>query len=717
MIEFNYNHEGIAGYGANGVERLDVFNGDYITQIYVKDNHGNIIKQFDLNYDYFESDYNVGEFNHFNSNSLYRYSRLKLISVEEVGKPKFEFTYEENIKLPPINSFSIDFCGYFNSSNDVVNNSTLFDQSRHPKLYYYPNKFEKSLLPFKINSEQHIEIPGYFNREANDYAKAWSLTKVKYPTGGSVEFQYESNSFEVFGEEVKGGGIRVKKQTLKDENGNLIREMNYDYKKSINNITSGTLFSFPYFGHPIRKFFDSFIDHQNTLNGVYELISDTPVLDNINWKLTDKSNLLEDLTSGAFVGYSKVTEYEVGNGRKEFEYSSNNIPGFENKIQRIPGNWAGNQIYNMSSYMQCMDQFMITNSGFGSELFTDMSFKRGKLLKEKYFNENGIIIKDINYSYEENLFDVISFNQPTNKIKHEIESPGYRLIVSGKEYKIANFLLKDKETKLYDGVNEFITNEEYSYNDYGFIKSLKITDSKGDLRETKFYYPSDVTSINSLSGGDLNTQELFAFQTMSSNQYNDINQQIQIEEYLNNDMISNFRKSYRSFNVMYGRFLPSSFKKSFGGEPLETEYNFWLYDSNAGNPLVFEKTNGLGTVLIWGYNKSKIIAKFENFDDISSITQAVIDNLQSLSNNDDDNCKDSGCNEQLLRNELNNLRVSHPKALITTYTYDPLIGVTSITDPKGKVVYYEYDDMGRLKCTRDHDNNIEKVYHYNFKNN
>jgi len=55
-------------------------------------------------------------------------------------------------------------------------------------------------------------------------------------------------------------------------------------------------------------------------------------------------------------------------------------------------------------------------------------------------------------------------------------------------------------------------------------------------------------------------------------------------------------------------------------------------------------------------------------------------------------------------------------AIMTTYTYDPLIGMTSQTDANGKTTYYEYDSFGRLKYVKDHENNIVKEYAYHIKN-
>ena len=52
--------------------------------------------------------------------------------------------------------------------------------------------------------------------------------------------------------------------------------------------------------------------------------------------------------------------------------------------------------------------------------------------------------------------------------------------------------------------------------------------------------------------------------------------------------------------------------------------------------------------------------------------------------------------------------------MVTTYTYDPLVGVTSITDPKGYTTYFNYDEHGRLKQVKDTNQFLlsENFYHY-----
>jgi len=64
---------------------------------------------------------------------------------------------------------------------------------------------------------------------------------------------------------------------------------------------------------------------------------------------------------------------------------------------------------------------------------------------------------------------------------------------------------------------------------------------------------------------------------------------------------------------------------------------------------------------------------------------------------------------------IDELRLYPVMAQMTTYTYDPLIGVTSQTDINNKITYYEYDGLGRLIDLKDQDGNVIKTIEYHYK--
>lgn len=63
---------------------------------------------------------------------------------------------------------------------------------------------------------------------------------------------------------------------------------------------------------------------------------------------------------------------------------------------------------------------------------------------------------------------------------------------------------------------------------------------------------------------------------------------------------------------------------------------------------------------------------------------------------------------------IDELRLYPTGAQMTTYTYDPLIGITSECDINNSIIYYEYDAYGRLQVVRDQDRNILRKICYGY---
>ncbi|MDO6433189.1 RHS repeat domain-containing protein [Flavitalea sp. BT771] len=70
---------------------------------------------------------------------------------------------------------------------------------------------------------------------------------------------------------------------------------------------------------------------------------------------------------------------------------------------------------------------------------------------------------------------------------------------------------------------------------------------------------------------------------------------------------------------------------------------------------------------------------------------------------------------QVTGSNMDEVRLYPAAAQMSTYTYDPLIGMTTKCDVAGRITYYEYDGLGRLKVIRDQDGNIVKTIQYHYK--
>ena len=116
---------------------------------------------------------------------------------------------------------------------------------------------------------------------------------------------------------------------------------------------------------------------------------------------------------------------------------------------------------------------------------------------------------------------------------------------------------------------------------------------------------------------------------------------------------------------------------------------------------------------IWGYNNSIPVAKIENIN-YADISGTVISNIQDHSFTNSSEYSDIQADVNYLKTQLSSL-INDARYMVTLYTYDPLIGMTSQTDPNGITTYYEYDDFGRLRNVKDKDDNILKHLEYQYK--
>ncbi|EJL63258.1 hypothetical protein [Flavobacterium sp. CF136] len=259
-------------------------------------------------------------------------------------------------------------------------------------------------------------------------------------------------------------------------------------------------------------------------------------------------------------------------------------------------------------------------------------------------------------------------------------------------------LANTTETNYFPNQNvETITTNTYGNQPYYQLTSTLTTNSKGENVKTEYKYPFDLIGIEQTPY----MQELVDLHR--------IDESISVKTFNGYSKLSErhikYDKSVATGNLLLSKEVHTN--KGITDINITTASDrkliFDQYDDK-GNIQQYTLENGASVSIIWGYNKTLPIAKIENvtYSQVSS----YIPNLQTLS--------DTGTEANLIL-ALNTLRTSLPNAVVTTYTHIPLVGISTITDPKGDKITYIYDRFGRLQFAKDKDDKILSENQYNYK--
>ncbi|HEX8574980.1 MAG TPA: hypothetical protein VF677_01665 [Flavobacterium sp.] len=562
------------------------------------------------------------------------------------------------------------------------------------------------------------------------YRLRW--TNFNYPNHNSTG----SINFDVFEETgntkiMYGGGIRIKKISYFDSNISLsqylsnpsfyisAKEKEFSYKLSDSlDYSSGSLVGLipefdyehafktklrwaPYSGSAVCA---------GVLNEAWHSVT-----------LTSSNSNFEILkTNGGNVGYKNVIVSEKDKGKIMYAYTSP------------------------------MDYFA-DFSNFGGPPFVkpkDFDYKRGLLKKEVAFNNLGNKLYETLNSYafvDNEEYLGVKFSKP-NDI-YNGSSPNYPNTFSNYLYFIQSNNTDCMECTsgyttpktFFGGLPLDINTPNYIpfpvFETYGWPK-LSSTNTKNYFYENgvqKILEKNEFFEYNPLNkqlsqytattedGPQLKTKYFYhtGNSVYSQNRISEIEK---IENYKDGKLLNTTKTNYTNSwngNISY---LPNEIQTSFGTGNLETEITYDKYDEK-GNILQYTTKAGITTAIIWGYNKTYPIAKIEGVGvRFTSGPPADLALLiaQTLSASDSDASAVLNNDETLFLSILNNLRSSPylSDTYITTYTYDPVIGIRSITPPSGIREVYLYDANNRLKEIRENTvtGKLLKEFKYNYKN-
>ncbi|WP_024771053.1 PKD domain-containing protein [Aquimarina macrocephali] len=343
------------------------------------------------------------------------------------------------------------------------------------------------------------------------------------------------------------------------------------------------------------------------------------------------------------------------------------------------------------------------------------NWRRGKVLKQDLLKKNGNVyssiasiinkdsIIDMNFgalqhlnSYNLKVGQIVFFYDPESVTEYNYtDVPNYFGVKEYVNYSEIFPVTSSKQIEVHAG--KTITRDiTYTYdNPYGQLKTQTHTDSDDKNMITEYTYPYDKSSV---VNDALVAQNRITTPIETKNTEGTTLMTTQILEFK---------------NWGNGIVLPEITKIAKGSDTPEARLTYLQYDTQ-GNPLEVSQVDGRHIMYVWGYNNTLPIAKIDNASYIGIPATAItlITQLQTASNTEN-----TAGEELTMRNLFKDLRehTYFKNAEISGYTYDPLVGVTSMTDPEGYTMYYQYDEMNRLQYTLDQEQYIAQQLRYNYQ--
>lgn len=231
-----------------------------------------------------------------------------------------------------------------------------------------------------------------------------------------------------------------------------------------------------------------------------------------------------------------------------------------------------------------------------------------------------------------------------------------------------------------EGSFEVTTDLTYTADDR--LKTNKITENNGDVFETRFYYPDEISGpgYSQRDGANMLTSP------------------VKVETYKDATLLSTQLTEY--FSSTLPQYIKTA--KDDATTNLEERMEIISYDGE-NNMREVRQTDGTTSVYLWGYDYRYPIAKIDNAT-WTQVDVALVPNYDTTLQTLDGTA---------LENEMNTMRSGLTDALVTSYTYDPSVGVTTITAPNGVKSSYHYDDFNRLEKITDTNGDIVKEIEYN----
>jgi len=682
---------------------------DFIDKLTIKDATSNQnIKEISFNYDA--------------TNYL-----LTSLWVSDEGRYTFEYNPHKSGGLA--SNIGRDYWGFY--SGKIINSKT--PQAPLTKAKSYGSG---GVGPYEFDM-------GNTDMEPSEiYIQTNLLTKVIYPTGGYSEFEYEIHQFDGISQRAfdknilaftKGGGVRIKEIRSIPENGQKMAVKRYKYGQDEN----GKGFAV---AEPTR---DTFMNIEVLHN--YRLGSDglTYHTDCRRITLNCFSSYDNCLILGQpLIWYDQVHEYVNDTIRITYRYKYDTYAKDRMKEYRSFSMPAYNWRYTNTS-APSVKQFPIFQNNIKplliekevcykepyytpSEFFYNTlqtfsySYKIEKIIRQElkvnrnivemgydhlgqfYYDTSGrLYFRDAWNKHPAGYYLVNDEVYSCNDWNLELGEAYLEKEIAGYSENHAHFIKMETNHKY---INGYGYKNSYSYANQRLIqvlkeKEIRNSDSKR-IKETYLYPWEDLSGLTA-------EQRQYSGNMISSG--NLVNTPIRKQQFMEDSLIASKTLQYKCY--LDGCIRPECeyYRTGQNIEELRMKYDYDLY----GNITNVMQDETIVTIYLWGYNGRYPIVEIKNaaYSEVESAVKAVfgVASINALS------CQSHSDADRSMLIALFKALREHPllkKALVTGYTYKPMVGITTITDPAGKTFTYEYDHANRLYQIKDSDGNIMEQYEY-----
>ena len=381
---------------------------------------------------------------------------------------------------------------------------------------------------------------------------------------------------------------------------------------------------------------------------------------------------------------------------------SSGVVGYSS-VKKDTYNAQGNRLNSiLSTYQNTVPQLNFSKYYYGTD-------NNGNLLSQTVRNADNTPLQKVENSYGQTTSTFGHILLMENRVIYESDAlynasdfPRYQFWHFPFKYKW-NKLLQTTNTT-YDGSNTQVKTTAYDYNTTNHRVKTETSNSSNNMTYiTEYKYTCDSASVS-------------PYNLMCDSTYYMINpiieQSLSAIEGGQTKLIKKMKNVYTpdsikcrdaTYNSLVFLLTSSSF--ALNGGSLEQRLSF-VYNNRCDRISITKDTEKV--TYLWAYNYMYPVAEIKGatYSDLTGWGLATqITNLATMTNT-------SNISSALasIRSSL----ASRP-VLVTSYTYDPLIGITSMTSPNGTKTTYNYDAMGRLSSVQNHGNNTVQQHSYHYK--